>query len=85
MHKLIVTLTNHPSALEKNIFDGNKVFEIFVEDPTNHEEILNKAEPKATELRGDSKEAIRMEVADESGAILISGTVKDGFNGVIMS
>jgi len=85
MHKLIVTLTNHSSALEENVFDEKRVFEIYVDDPTNNEEIFDKAESKIVELRGESNAAIRMEIATESGDVFVRGTVKNGFHGVIMS
>ncbi len=84
MHKLIATLTNHPSASEEALFEDTKLIEFSVEfnDP---DEILKALEPLIMAFRGSDTTAIVLRVTTESGAIVLRGTIKDGFSGVAIS
>lgn len=85
MQKLIATLSNHPSPLERPLFDGEKTIEFEVIDPHNHEEVLNTLEPKVIELRGDDRTAIEVWIRTESGNNLMHGTIREGFQGTVMT
>jgi hypothetical protein len=85
MHKLTVTLSNHPSPLEEAIFEGRKIVIIEVEDPHDPEDILNKLEPIVIEIRGDNKSAITVRAITDSGNLVLEGTIREGFHGVLMS
>jgi len=87
MYKLIATLSNHPSPLEKFVFDSPKTVELLFEYPPTTEEILNKLEPIVVKLRGNKKAMMSMEVVKESGEKVLVGTVdeKDRFHGTVMS
>lgn len=78
-------ISSHSSPLDKPIFEGEKIIEIFVEDHHNPEEILKVLEPKIMEIRGDSGSTLSLVVKTESGNTVISGGVKEGFHGVWMS
>ena len=85
MHKLIAIITNHPSPLEESVLEGKKVLEFFVDDPRDPEQILRVLEPKVMTLRGDTQAALSLVVKTESGNVILSGEVKNGFHGVWIS
>lgn len=85
MPKLTAILSNHPSPLEKALFDGQKTIEFTVDDPHDPEEVLRKLEPLVIDIRGDDRTVIVVGVFTESGAQILRGTISDGFHGTVMS
>lgn len=85
MHKLTAILSNHPSPLERALFEGHETIEFLVFDPHDPEEVLSKLEPLVEDLRGDDITAIMVKIFTESDTQIFDGTIKDGLNGVVMS
>ena len=84
MHKLIALLSNHPSPLEKELFNGTKTIEFFVQDPHDFEEVLRVLEPLVMEIRDEDTTALALRVNTESGSMVLNGTIKEGFNGIVV-
>lgn len=76
---------NSPAPLEEPIFEGEKVLEIYVDDPNDPEEVLNKLKLEIKKLRGVSNAALAVNVVTESGSRVLGGEFKDGFEGVVTS
>lgn len=85
MHKLTAILSNHPSPLEKRVFDEQKTVEFAVEDPHDPTAVLDKLEPLVKDIKGDDGTAVLVRIFDESGNQIFDGTVTDRLQGTWMS